>query len=352
MIPIDGSQGEGGGQVLRTALGLSLVTGKGFRIERIRARRPKPGLRRQHLTAVLAAAEVGQAEIEGAELDSRELVFVPGQVRPGEFRFDVGTAGSTTLVLQTVLPALMIAEGPSQVHLKGGTHNIHAPPVDFLQKSFLPILARMGSDVQLTLERAGFYPAGGGSVLADIRPAARLRPIELVERGRTLRRTASAVVARLPMHIAEREVDVVRRRMSWPAESVSTRAVDSAGPGNVVTVEIESEHVTEVVTGFGQRGVPAEKVAAGAVREARRYLKAGVPVGEHLADQLLIPMSLAGGGAFRTLEPSSHTTTNIETLGRFLDVSIRTERVDRDVWQVTVGDAPGPPSGQGFSASP
>jgi len=352
MITIDGSQGEGGGQVLRTSLALALVTGKPFRIERIRAKRPKPGLRRQHLTAVLAAAEVGQAEVEGAELESRELVFVPGQVRAGKYHFDVGTAGSTTLVLQTVLPALMIAGGPSQLHLEGGTHNIYAPPVDFLEKTFLPILARMGPHVQLTLERAGFYPAGGGSVRVNVQPAARLRPIELVERGRILRRAACGVVSRLPMHIAEREVDVVRRRMSWPAESVSTRAVESSGPGNVVTLDIQSEHVTEVVTGFGQRGVPAEKVAAGAVREARRYLKAGVPVGEHLADQLLVPMALAGGGAFRTLDPSSHTTTNIETLGHFLDVSIRTEKVDRDVWQVTVDGPPGPPSGQGFSPCP
>ncbi len=342
MITIDGSQGEGGGQVLRTSLALSLVTGKPFRIERIRARRPKPGLRRQHLTAVLAAAEVGQAEVEGAELESRELNFVPGQVRPGEYRFDVGTAGSTTLVLQTVLPALMIAGGPSQLHLKGGTHNIYAPPVDFLEKTFLPILARMGPKVQVALERAGFYPAGGGSIRVDVQPAVQLRRIELVERGRILRRAACGVVSRLPMHIAEREVDVVRRRMSWPAESVSTRHVESSGPGNVVTLEIQSEHVTEVVTGFGQRGVPAEKVAAGAVREARRYLKAGVPVSEHLADQLLLPMALAGG-TFRTLDPSSHTTTNIETLGHFLDVSIQTDKLARDVWEVTVDVPPSPP---------
>lgn len=342
MITIDGSSGEGGGQILRTSLALSLVTGKPFRMEKIRARRPKPGLRRQHLTAVLAAAEVGQAEVEGAELESRELAFVPSGVRPGEYRFDVGTAGSTTLVLQTVLPALMTASGPSQLQIEGGTHNIHAPPVDFLEKAFLPILGRMGPNVELTLERPGFYPAGGGSIRVEIRPAERLRRIELVERGRVLRRSAAGAVARLPMHIAEREVETIRRRMSWPAEAVSTRAVESAGPGNVVTIEIHSEHVTEVFTGFGQRGVPAEKVAAGAVREARRYLKAGVPVGRHLADQLLLPLALAGGGTFRTLAPSSHTTTNIETLGHFLDVAIRTDQLDRDVWEVTVDESPGP----------
>jgi len=341
MITIDGSSGEGGGQILRTSLALSLVTGKPFRMERIRARRPKPGLRRQHLTAVRAAAEIGQAEVEGAELGSRELVFVPTAVRPGEYHFDVGTAGSTTLVLQTVLPALMIAGGPSQIRLEGGTHNIYAPPVDFLEKAFLPILARIGPIVEVTLERAGFYPAGGGSIRVSVQPQPRMRRVDLVERGRILRRAACGVVSRLPMHIAEREVDVVRRRMSWPAESVSTRQVDSSGPGNVVTIEIHSEHVSEVFTGFGERGVPAEKVAAGAVREARRYLKAGVPVGEHLADQLLIPIALAAGGSFRTLALTSHTTTNIHTLGRFLDVAIRTDQIDRDVWQVTVDEAGG-----------
>jgi len=336
MLTIDGSRGEGGGQVLRTSLGLSLVTGKPFRIERIRAGRPKPGLGRQHLTAVRAAAEVARAEVEGAELGSGEIVFVPGRVQPGEYRFDVGTAGSTTLVLQTVLPALMLAEAPSQLTLHGGTHNTFAPPVDFLEKAFLPIVGRMGPKVDVTLLRHGFYPNGGGSIRVDIVPEPQLRRVDLVERGKVIRRAAVGLVSRLPLHIAEREVDVVRRRMAWPAESVSAREVESTGPGNVVTVEIQSEHVTEVFTGFGKRGVPAEKVAAGAVREARRYLKAGVSVGQHLADQLLLPMALAGGGTFRTLEPTSHTRTNAETLECFLDVSVRMEEVERDVWAVAV----------------
>lgn len=336
MLTIDGSRGEGGGQVLRTSLALSLVTGKPFRIERIRAGRPKPGLGRQHLTAVRAAAEVARAEVEGAELGSGEIVFVPGRVQPGEYRFDVGTAGSTTLVLQTVLPALMLAEAPSRLTLLGGTHNTFAPPVDFLERAFLPILSRMGPKVDVTLLRHGFYPAGGGSIRVEIGPEPQLRRVDLVERGKVLRRAAVGLVSRLPLHIAEREVDVVRRRMAWPAESVSAREVESSGPGNVLTVEIQSEHVTEVFVGFGKRGVPAEKVAAGTVREARRYLKAGVPVGQHLADQLLLPMALAGGGTFRTLEPTSHTRTNAETLECFLDVSVRMEEVERGVWEVAV----------------
>jgi len=334
MLTIDGSSGEGGGQILRTSLALALVTGRPIRIEKIRAKRKNPGLQRQHLAAVHAAAAVGQARLEGDRLRSQELVFVPGRVRPGVYAFDVGTAGSATLVLQTILPALALAEGPSRVDVSGGTHNQLAPPFDFLAKAFVPLVCRMGPVISSRLARYGFYPKGGGGVGVDIEPVSALRPIELVERGRILQRSATAVVARLPLHIAEREVDTIRRRLSWPAESVSAREVDSLGPGNVVTAEIRSENVTEVLTGFGQIGVPAEKVAAGVVREARRYLEAGVPVGEHLADQLLLPMALAGGGRFRTLEPTEHARTNIETIRRFLDVEIAVEQLDSSEWEI------------------
>src|SRR5689334_5065034 len=161
-ILIDGSQGEGGGQILRSSLALSVLTGKPFKIENIRANRDKPGLGRQHLTAVLAAAKICSAGVSGAVLGSRELSFWPGKLKPGEYAFDVGSAGSTTLVFQTVLPPLMLADGPSQLQLQGGTHNIHAPPFDFLAKTFLPVVNRMGPQVNVELVRAGFFPAGGG----------------------------------------------------------------------------------------------------------------------------------------------------------------------------------------------
>ncbi len=261
MITIDGSLGEGGGQVLRTSLALSLVTGKPFGIRRIRAGRPKPGLMRQHLTAVLAAAEVGQAEVRGASLGSRELSFTPGAARRGDYSFDVGTAGSCTLVLQTVLPALMLADGPSQLCLRGGTHNIYAPPFDFLQKAFLPLLARMGPQVDATLDRPGFYPAGGGQMTVAIRPAQRqggrqssLTQLELLDRGPIVRRLARGVVSRLPRHIAQREIDTLRQRLDWPAECTAVEEVGSPGPGNVLIVELQSQHATEVFSGFGQRG--------------------------------------------------------------------------------------------------
>ena len=333
MIDIDGSGGEGGGQILRTSLGLALVTGKPFSIRRIRSGRKKPGLLRQHLAAVRAAAQVSRAEVDGDELGSRELTFAPGDVRPGEFRFAVGSAGSATLVLQTVLPGLMIADGPSQLVLEGGTHNPFAPPFDFIQKAFLPIIERIGPRVTASLDRAGFYPAGGGRISVGIRPEARLRELDLVERGRIVRRLARGIVAKLPLHIAQREVDCIRRKMSLDDDCVETDQVDSPGPGNVVLVEIESQHVTEVFTGFGQRGRPAEKVAARVVREAKRYLEAGVPVGEHLADQLLVPMALAGG-RFRTLAPTAHMITNIETIERFLDVRIQIAEVEPEVHEV------------------
>jgi RNA 3'-terminal phosphate cyclase (ATP) len=337
MIHLDGSRGEGGGQILRTSLALAMITGKSFQIRQIRAGRAKPGLMRQHLTAVKAAANVCDAEMEGAELKSQQLTFKPGTVRAGDYRFDIGTAGSATLVLQTVLPALMTAEGPSQLTLCGGTHNIHAPPYDFLAKAFLPLLKRMGPQVTATLVRHGFFPAGGGEVVIDIQPVQSLKPLELIDGGPLVRRHATALVSRLPRHIAERELATIRRKLELSEGETTVEEVESVGPGNVVVIEIQHQHVTEVVTGFGQRGVKAEKVAADAVREAKDYLAANVPVGEHLADQLLLPLALAGGGRYRTTQPTPHTTTNVETIGKFLDVAIEIDEIEDDVFDVHVG---------------
>jgi len=324
MLTIDGSQGEGGGQIVRTAIGLAMFTRRPFRIEKVRAGREKPGLRRQHLTAVNAAARICSAEVEGAEVGSRQLTFRPGEVKPGEYHFAVGTAGSTTLVLQAVLPALLTAAGPSRLVLEGGTHNIWAPPFDFLAKAFLPLVSRMGPRVQATLLRHGFAPAGGGRMEVVIQPAERLSRLDLTERGRILSQQATALLARLPRHIAERELNVVVSRLKWKADSLAiVEIADSAGPGNAVMIEIQSEHVTEVFTGFGQRGVKAERVARGVVDEVQEYLESGVPVGRHLADQLLVPMALASEGSFVTLPLSQHAETNIEVIRKFLPVTVQ-----------------------------
>ena len=337
MITIDGSFGEGGGQILRTALALSLVTGKAFCIENIRAGRRNPGLLRQHLTAVNAASEISRAEVTGAAIGSRELTFAPGSVVAGDYAFAVGTAGSTTLVLQTVLPTLLIATGPSRVILEGGTHNPFAPPFDFLEQAFLPLMNRMGPRVTAELERPGFYPAGGGRMSVSVEPADGLKELDLPARGEVLGRRAKAVVANLPISIAERELKLIARRMSWPREWMKAESIErSPGPGNVVTIEIECEHVTEVFTGFGERSLRSEAVAEKAVRQARRYIGSEAAVGEYLADQLLIPMAMAGRGSFTTLPLSRHATTNIEVIGKFLKATIEASELADRVWKVEV----------------
>jgi RNA 3'-terminal phosphate cyclase (ATP) len=343
-VRIDGSQGEGGGQVLRTSLSLSLVTGRALLIENIRAGRKKPGLQPQHLTCVRAAAAVGAARVEGDAIGSKRLLFEPGEVRPGEYRFEVGTAGSATLVVQTVLPALMLAGAPSKLAVEGGTHNPLAPPYDFLERVFAPLVARMGPAITARLKRPGFYPVGGGELSVEIVPPPAgpdgkpaLGRLDLDERGPVRRLSARAVVSRLPLSIAERELKLIRKRLHIEPEHCTAETVEAKGPGNVVMIEVAAEHVTELFTGFGQKGVPAEHVAAELLLEAKQYVKADVPVGEHLADQLLVPMALAGGGAFRTVRPSPHLTTNAEVIGQFLDVEIRAEKLGREDWRVCVG---------------
>lgn len=336
MITIDGSQGEGGGQILRTSLGLSLVTGQAVRIEKIRAKRSKPGLLRQHLTALQAAVEIGAAQVTGDYLGARELTFIPNSVRPGTYKFAIGTAGSASLVLQTVLPALMLADAPSQLTLEGGTHNPFAPPYPFLEKAFLPLLARFGPRVTVKLTRAGFYPAGGGQMIVDIAPVKELWPLDLTERGKIKARRGIAYLANLPEHIAERELKIIQKKLSWQPDWLSTETVAAVGPGNLVAVVVEAENVTEVFTGFGEKGRSAELVAEQATKPAKRYLASEAATGEYLADQLLLPMALAGSGAFTTCAVSQHTLTNIETIKRFLPVDFTTEEVGHKTWRITL----------------
>jgi RNA 3'-terminal phosphate cyclase (ATP) len=328
MIRIDGSAGEGGGQMLRSALSLSLATGKAFRIENIRAKRERAGLLRQHLTAVLAASEIGSAQVEGATLGSKTLTFTPGSVRSGTYHFAVGTAGSGTLVLQTILPALMTASGRSEVTIEGGTHNMQAPPLDFMQKAFLPVVNRLGSKIEIRFERYGFYPAGGGRFTATIEPCKRLSTIELLERGVIERRSAVAIVANLPRSIAQREIDTIMKLLNWDAEStqiVETR--NSVGPGNIVLIELAGGTVAEVFCGFGRIGASAESVASEAADAARSYLVSGAVAGEHLADQLLLPFALAGGGVFTAEKLNLHSRTNIEIIRCFLPIDFVTTEV-------------------------
>ena len=339
MITIDGSMGEGGGQILRTSLALSLVTGEAVRLSGIRAGRRKPGIRLQHLTCLRAATEIGEASVEGDALGSKELTFRPRKVRPGSYTFAVGSAGSATLVFQTVLPALLLAEEPSRLVLKGGTHNPLAPPFEFLEGAFLPLVNRMGPRVEVALTRPGFYPAGGGRFEARVDPAAgrTLAPLMLLERGPLVSRSARALVSRLPHAIGQRELDRVADRLGWSAEELSVVMTPKPrGPGNALLCTLAFEQVTAVFSGFGDRGVSAEQVADGTVARLQRYLATSAPVCRYLADQLLIPLALAKGGVFRTQTLSRHATTNIEVIKRFLDVEITVRESETEDVEVRV----------------
>lgn len=336
MIEVDGS--AGGGQLLRTALTLSLCTLTPFRMRGIRAGRARPGLMRQHLTAVEAATRIGNAHVTGAVPGSQELTFVPGAIEGGDFRFAIGTAGSTTLVAQTVLPALLRARRVSTVRLEGGTHNPLAPPADFLAQAFLPQLARMGANAQIDVKRHGFFPAGGGRVDVRVEPCAALAPLDLVARGDVRGVRATALVSGLPVDIARRELDVAARRLGVKRDAQSLVDVTPAlGPGNVFLVAVDCEHVTEVFVGFGERGLAAETVAERVCREASRYIDADVAAGAHLADQLLLPLALAGSGSFTTLAPTDHATTNAALIEKFLPVEITFEPQGGKTWLVRIG---------------
>ncbi|MCW2392431.1 RNA 3'-terminal phosphate cyclase (ATP) [Sphingobium sp. B1D7B] len=317
MIIIDGAEGEGGGQVVRNALALSLVTGEPFHITNIRGRREKPGLMRQHLTAVEAACEIGNVECEGVSIGSSEIVFRPGPVRPGDYHFAVGTAGSTGLVLQTVLMPLLLADAPSHLALEGGTHNMMAPPFEFIERVFLPIVNRMGPRVTAKLVRHGFYPRGGGRIEVTIEPAP-LRRIDCIDRGPLRSVSATALFAGLPFDVADRELRTAAKFLSWPEEAFAVRQLpESDGPGNALLLEAAFEHGTEIVTGFGKLGVSAESIAKTAAHRMAGYMASTAFAGPYLADQLLLPFALAKGGSFTTVKPSQHARTAADVIAKF-----------------------------------
>ncbi len=317
---IDGSQGEGGGQILRTALSLAMCTGQAVRIENIRAGRTKPGLMRSHLAAVQAAAQVSCAELIGAEMNSTCIEFWPqaGAINGGTYRFSIGTAGSTTLLMQTLLPALLMAKAPTLLMLSGGTHNGMSPSVDFIEHAFLPALARMGIEVSSDLRRHGFFPVGGGEWHVIVQPRTQVLPFEALERGQLRSREVVAKVARLPEHIAQRELEIVNKRSNLRKGEARWEQVDSPGPGNIVSARLRFERISVVFEQRGEKRVTAEQVAKRLMREMADYLERTEPVDEYLADQLMLPMVLGAGGAYRTCALSEHSMTNMQVIEQWL----------------------------------
>jgi RNA 3'-phosphate cyclase len=334
MLNIDGAHGEGGGQLLRTALALSVVTGRAARVYNIRARRDKPGLAPQHLAAARALATLCGAEVEGLALRSQEISFSPGPVRGGQYRIDVGTAGSVTLVLQALLPVMIAAAQDFAVSVMGGTDVPAAPPMDYFRGVLLTHLARMGAEIETSIVRRGYYPAGGGEVLVRVHPV-KLRPIEIDTAGALLEVAGLAHVARLPAHIATRMRDAVVSRLSAHAGAtlrIEERVIpgdQAGGPGGAVVAWAKCAHSVLGAGAVAQRRKRAEDLGTAVGDELRADLESGAGVDVHAADQLLVYLALARGGSFSARTLSSHAQTAIWLIEQFLPVRFTTVNRDR-----------------------
>jgi RNA 3'-terminal phosphate cyclase (ATP) len=325
-IELDGSFGEGGGQILRTSLALALITGKAFHLANIRARRSKPGLQPQHLMCVRAAAAIGQAQLRGASLGGTDLTFEPGPVVSGKYDFAIGTAGATGLVLHTLyLPLAWKAPGPSELAITGGTHVSTSPCFHFLATTWRAYLEVIGVRVGLTLKRPGFYPRGGGVLLASIQPCQSIHGLTLRKPGTVTTASGFSAVAGLPEDIARRQARRATYRLREAGLKVDIREESwDGGPGTVLAVALNTSPVPTMFFGLGARGKPAERVADEAADQALAYLEnAPGAVDGHSADQLVLPLALAAEPSdFAVAEVTPHLVTNIAVIRRFVDRDI------------------------------
>jgi len=324
-VQIDGSLGEGGGQILRTSLSLSVISGRAFHITKIRSSRKKPGLMAQHLAAVDAAAEISAARLEGATLHSTELSFIPTKIKSGRYKFNIQTAGSSSLVLQTIFLPLSRAGSASSFQITGGTHVPWSPCYHYLALQWLPYLLKIGFDADLTLEKAGFFPQGGGQVRGTIRPAASLTPLEIEQRGKLLSIEGISAVANLKTEIAERQKRqalgrLLKSLIGLGSLPIRIRIVElsSYGKGTFLLLKGNFENGSCCFFSLGEIGKPAERVADEAVDEFLRFLETDGAVDPYLADQLMLPLILTGGTSrIRTSEISAHLLTNAAVLDAF-----------------------------------
>lgn len=335
MKPIQIDGGEGGGQMLRSALTLAMVTGQPFRMTNIRGKRPKPGLMRQHLTCVKAACAVSGGTADGAEIGSTEIVFRAGKLVSSSYQFAIGTAGSATLLLQTLLPALLSADAPSVLHLEGGTHNPMAPPFDFIDRVYLPALRRMGVKAEVALAECGFAPAGGGIIECRIQPCAKLSRIDLHDRGELKSMTLTTLIRNLNADIAERMNEAALKQQ--PCEEVRIE-IREPGPGRGVCCLYEAAFAnnSELASGCGEIGVTADRIGSRIGKSMKHFLSSNAAVGRHLADQLLLPMALAGGGSFTTGIPGDHVLTNLAVIEKFLPLKSEISDADRGLRMISL----------------
>lgn len=320
VIEIDGSFGEGGGQVLRTAVALSALLGKEVHINNIRAKRPNPGLRAQHMTAIKAVAALSDAETRGLQIGSTDLFFTPRRKMSGSFTFDVGTAGSISLVLQALMPAAAFSSGSAEFEITGGTDVRWSPPIDYVRFVVLPILSRLGYVAEVELIRRGHYPKGGGRVSMKIQPCKGLRPLLLNERSEIKEVRGISHCVKLPSHVAQRQaaaaqeilkkinqLDIFITLETYPPE---TDPHIAPGSGIVLYTDKESGS-TLGADSVGERGKPAEEVGRQAAKQLVEEIKSGAPVDRHMSDILIPYLAVADGKSqFRTSEITMHTITN------------------------------------------
>jgi len=333
---IDGSQGEGGGQILRSTLALSMCTRTPVRIEKIRAGRRKSGLLRQHLACVRASKEICNAKVIGDELGSSTVEFQPGDIQAGVYDFAIGSAGSTSLLFQTALPALLMADQESIVSFSGGTHNDLAPSFDFIKHSFIPALKTINLDIKAELESYGFMPNGGGKWTANIKPINGITALDMTKIGNIQSRQAVVTQSGISKSVAERELARVKKKLQWTDDDLHIKQVKSIGPGNIVSLRVSDGNVCEVIDVVGSKKLSAERVAGRAIAAMKRYINSGAAVGEYLCDQLLLPLALGIGGRFTTVEPSLHTKTNIDVIKMFLDCEITLTKLDEDLFELVI----------------
>lgn len=337
MIEIDGTFGEGGGQILRTSLSLAAITGQAAHIVNIRAKRTKPGLMRQHLACVTAVTEITGGHVSGAELNSRELTFEPGTIHGGDFHFAVGSAGSVTLIAQTVIPALLCADVPSHVVIEGGTHTDQAPIFEFFDRVYLPALRKMGAEITAKMESIGFYPAGGGKIVLDIQPVKTWNRFECMQTGKLNRSLLIVMGCDIDRQIMADEVFICKDHLEVKEGfQHETQNVKSPGPGNVLYAQMEYENITELFSVCGEFNVSRREVGKRVAGMVNKYLMLNVPVWRFLADQLLLPMAIGAGGKYLTAPPSKHTQTNIEVIRKFLNTDIELENRKNETYVIEV----------------
>lgn len=335
-IQIDGSQGEGGGQILRTALALSMITGQAFELINIRAGRKKPGLMRQHLVCVQASQHISQAYVEGAELHSQHLYFAPQHVQNGKYQFQIGSAGSTTLVLQTLLPALLLQNEASELTIFGGTHNPLAPTADFIEHCFLPALEKLGIKVEFKLNKAGFFPIGAGEIQIKIQPWQHRNKLNLLDRGALQSTEAFAAVLNLSeeAQIAQRELATLNKRLKLDTQQQFH--LNGISQGNTAYVKVAHQNHVQLFTTLGEMRKSAEQIANHLAEQVKRYIASQAVVDEYLADQLLLPLALGQGGEFTAQCISEHTRTQAVMIEKFIDCEIEFIELDKNLFQVIV----------------